>query len=920
MAATATHRPKLNCYLHGLLFISIVLHVHGYTYAMAALSQFSPGVIATAGKTTENEDSIFNADCAGETNAKCSEGANYWSLLRERQAMLSKAKSSRTAFDTGDSDRPPFLIGTVISHPDDNEADAKSGRSRVGIWDWLRERQRGVAEPAGLNKAEAELIDVSGPTKHKSPGKRDSAGHVDDPRKKNLASAPGTEADLKTRSKDATTGGEEAASIDMEGARATTLTCPPVTSNVFFIAATRIMVATLVVGFVLYWLYPKRQIRRAASIPAVPVHQEVHLSKAKTSTSNLVQLDASDMPKIGKVEASAECHVEALQRAVTAMSPDCSFRVTACTPMVSSGSSDRDGRVLSNSIYTAGCSSCLITHAPRPKRRISDSGSSSNGGGSDGSGDVGCTAVLEPSMAAEAADLCGCVAGATKAHTATTKEADEVASGSSSDVHSEHGGCVSSSPTMPAAEASIPKNGGAEDFDSCSCTVSPAIKASALMVAVLTQSQLVGRPVVAVAAAEPQPSAAPLRLPKRQPHQLSIGDLHEEMIDKVKNAAPLIQQQQQQRRRRRRRHQLQGPPSERLMDAPWVPGAMSAEAVPVAPGPTPGDMACAASPDGSGVIGPYLTGGIPAFYDAHQLQVQQLQLQLTERHMMKMVATMMEAFDSRMTEFVGVVSENTGAVQQLNSNMRRVISVNALEEQRHWVMACMQRGMVVMWISLVVASLRLGRLKDVAWTCSQDVPARAPEFGRTSVLRSTGSWGLRLTNWALGLSGWGNTPSGTNARVTNTDSSWSSWGWNQMASLLSSRLYPSFLKTALCYVQELGLQAFGILLVVFLLHPLLRSMLSVNMRHSWRIDVPVILGGLWAVAGCVTIHCLGGHWTVWLAGWWIWCGTGYVMHMKELLSGWAKVAVAVFLVGAPVVIIGAAFVAPALQVHGFVQG
>ncbi|GIL48861.1 hypothetical protein Vafri_5292 [Volvox africanus] len=231
-----------------------------------------------------------------------------------------------------------------------------------------------------------------------------------------------------------------------------------------------------------------------------------------------------------------------------------------------------------------------------------------------------------------------------------------------------------------------------------------------------------------------------------------------------------------------------------------------------------------------------------------------------------------------------------------------------------------QRGMVVMWISLVVASLRLGRLKDVAWTCSQDVPARAPEFGRTSVLRSTGSWGLRLTNWALGLSGWGNTPSGTNARVTNTDSSWSSWGWNQMASLLSSRLYPSFLKTALCYVQELGLQAFGILLVVFLLHPLLRSMLSVNMRHSWRIDVPVILGGLWAVAGCVTIHCLGGHWTVWLAGWWIWCGTGYVMHMKELLSGWAKVAVAVFLVGAPVVIIGAAFVAPALQVHGFVQG
>ncbi|GIL48862.1 hypothetical protein Vafri_5292 [Volvox africanus] len=141
-----------------------------------------------------------------------------------------------------------------------------------------------------------------------------------------------------------------------------------------------------------------------------------------------------------------------------------------------------------------------------------------------------------------------------------------------------------------------------------------------------------------------------------------------------------------------------------------------------------------------------------------------------------------------------------------------------------------------------------------------------------------------------------------------------------MISLISSSVRDDFLFHGSHFAPCAGLQAFGILLVVFLLHPLLRSMLSVNMRHSWRIDVPVILGGLWAVAGCVTIHCLGGHWTVWLAGWWIWCGTGYVMHMKELLSGWAKVAVAVFLVGAPVVIIGAAFVAPALQVHGFVQG
>ncbi|GLI62745.1 hypothetical protein VaNZ11_005484 [Volvox africanus] len=822
MAATATHRPKLNCYLHGFLFIGIIIHVHGYTYAMAALSQFSPGVVATAGKATENDGSIFDADCPGETNAKCSEPANYWSLLRERQAILTKTKSSRTAFDTGNSDRPPILIGTVTYRANDNEADTGLEMSRLRIWDWLRERQRGIAEPAGLNKAEAELIDLPGPTKRESSAGEDSSGHVDDHQKKTLASASGTDAVLSMHSKDVTTAGEEAASIDLEDTRATTHTCPPVATNAFFIAAARIMVATLVVGFVLYWVYSKRQTRRAASIPAPPVHLEAHLSEAKASTtSNLSRLDALDVPKNGKVEASAECHVEALQRAVTVMSPR-SFRVTACKQMVNSGGSDRDGTVLSNSINAVGFSSCLVTHAARPTRRLSDSGSGSNGGSSrssDDSGDVGCTAVSKPSMSAEAADLCGCGTGATKAHTkATSEEADEAVSGSSSDVHSEHGGCM------------------------------------------------VGRPVVAVAAAEPEPSAAPLSLPKRQPHQLS------------------------------------------------------AEAVLAAPGPTPGDTTCGTIPDGFGVVSPYLTDRFPAFYDAQQLQIQQQQLQLTERHMMAMVAKMMEAFNSRMTEFVGVVSENTGAVQQLNSNMRRVISVKALEEQRNWVMACMQRGMVVMWISLVVASLRLGRLKDVAWTCSHDVPARAPEFGRTSVLRSAGWWGLRLTKWALGLSGRDNTPSGTSPRVTSTGSRWSSWGWNQMASLLSSRLYPSFLKTALCFVQELGLQAFGILLVVFLLHPLLRNMLSVNMRHSWRIDVPVVLGGLWAVAGCVTIHCLGGQWTVWLAGWWIWCGAGYVMHMKELLSGWAKVAVAVLLVGAPVVIVGAAFVASALQVHDVVAG
>ncbi|GIM08626.1 hypothetical protein Vretimale_12651 [Volvox reticuliferus] len=910
MVATATHCPKRSCYFHGILLINIILHVCGYKFTMASLPQFSPGVIATAGKAGGSDDSILDADCAGE--AKCSETANYWGFLRERQAILSKAKSSRTAFDTGDSDLPPFRIGADTYNGDGIEADDKAGGSLTGIWDWLRERQRGVVELAALNNAEDELFDLPERKNLKFAAGEGSVGHVNDHKGENSASISGSKADVRTHTEDATAGGKGAASINLEDTAAIAPTVrefPPIATNAFLIAAAQLMMATLVVGLIFYWIYgSKHQTRWAAGIPAVPGYQEARLLEDKTSTTrDLVQSDASDAPKIGRVEASPGCHAEVLERPVTVMSPS-SFHATACKRVERRGGSDRDGTVLNSSI-SASSRSRPAGHAARPTQRLSDNGSNGgNSGGSDSSGDVGCAAVPEPSVAAEAA----CVsAEAAKEHRATTREVGEDVSDSSSDLHSERG-CVSSTsaPIMPAAEASIPENGGAEDLHSCS--ISPLIQASSPTGRIsVPRLQMMERPVVAAA----QPPAALLQSPIRQFRYLSSGHLHEE-TSIIKNATPIMQQQQQ-KWHQQHWQQLQGSPVKRLLDAPWTPGAASAGASPVTSGRSSGDAACASIPDAS--ISPY-RGRLQASYDVQQLQVHQLQLQLTERHVMAMVETMMESFNSRMTEFVGVVSENTGAVQQLNNNMRRVISVKALEEQRNWVMACMQRGMVVMWISLVGASMRLGRLKDVAWTCSQDAPARAPEFGGTSVLSSTGWWGLRLTSWALGLPGWSKTPSGISGSGSGTGSSWSSWGWNQMASLLSPRLYPSFLKTALCYGQELGLQALGILLVVFLLHPLLRSMLSVNMRRSWRIDVPLILGGLWAVAGCVTIHCLGGYWTVWLAGWWIWCGVGYTMHMKELLSCWAKAAVAVLLVGMPVVIVGAAFVASALPVHDVVAG
>jgi hypothetical protein len=95
----------------------------------------------------------------------------------------------------------------------------------------------------------------------------------------------------------------------------------------------------------------------------------------------------------------------------------------------------------------------------------------------------------------------------------------------------------------------------------------------------------------------------------------------------------------------------------------------------------------------------------------------------------------------------------------------------------------------------------------------------------------------------------------------------------------------------------------GLVMLFYLVRPLLRATLTVDLRRSWMVDVPLLLGGVWAVAGVQVVSNLGGCWTVWLAGWWLWCAAGGVLHARRLSSGWAQAAaLAVQALGLPVAI------------------
>ncbi|GIL69831.1 hypothetical protein Vretifemale_591 [Volvox reticuliferus] len=261
---------------------------------------------------------------------------------------------------------------------------------------------------------------------------------------------------------------------------------------------------------------------------------------------------------------------------------------------------------------------------------------------------------------------------------------------------------------------------------------------------------------------------------------------------------------------------------------------------------------------------------------------------------------------TNMTEATMVTAQN---MQQLRKTVQETAALaqqyKVLKEHQGMMTIAMQRGVVFAWATLVLVTIRLVRLRDVAWTYSQYGSVRAPEsqtasFGASSSSASwsVGSWSINPKSWSLGpwLRG---------------------WAVDKMTELLGAKLLP-LLQLWMRNGRELGFQSVGVLLMVFVLLPLVVRISVLDMRRSWRLDLPLLIGGVWGMAASLTVYFLGGHWTVWLAGWWAWCAAGYAMHLKQSVGGWLQVA-AMALMNAPVLVVVMAFTDAVLPVHTWMQ-
>lgn len=108
----------------------------------------------------------------------------------------------------------------------------------------------------------------------------------------------------------------------------------------------------------------------------------------------------------------------------------------------------------------------------------------------------------------------------------------------------------------------------------------------------------------------------------------------------------------------------------------------------------------------------------------------------------------------------------------------------------------------------------------------------------------------------------------------------------------------------------------GLLLLAYLVWPALRHTVSLDLKSSWMLDIPLVLGCVWAVVGANAVHCLGGCWTIWLALWWAWCVAGGLLHARHVRTGWVQwAALMVVAVVGPVAMAGAPFLTAARPVH-----
>ncbi|GIL62990.1 hypothetical protein Vafri_17151 [Volvox africanus] len=259
-----------------------------------------------------------------------------------------------------------------------------------------------------------------------------------------------------------------------------------------------------------------------------------------------------------------------------------------------------------------------------------------------------------------------------------------------------------------------------------------------------------------------------------------------------------------------------------------------------------------------------------------------------------------------MTEATMVTAHN---MQQLRTTVQETAALTRqfklLKEHQGMMTIAMQRGVIFAWATLVLVTIRLVRLRDVAWTYSQlgtvhmpESPAAAAAASSVSVSWSVGSWALNPKSWSLGpwLRG---------------------WAVDKMSELLGAKLLP-LLQMWMRTGRELSFQSVGVLLMAFVLLPLVMRISVLDMRRSWRLDLPLLLCGLWGMTASVTVYFLGGHWTVWLAGWWAWCAVGYALHLKQLVGGWLQVA-AMALMNAPVLVVVMAFTDAVLPVHIWMQ-
>ena len=97
-----------------------------------------------------------------------------------------------------------------------------------------------------------------------------------------------------------------------------------------------------------------------------------------------------------------------------------------------------------------------------------------------------------------------------------------------------------------------------------------------------------------------------------------------------------------------------------------------------------------------------------------------------------------------------------------------------------------------------------------------------------------------------------------------------------------------------------------------------RGAVAAAPSNAYQLDLFVVKGGVCSFFGAHVVHCLGGAWLPWLAGWLLWCGCQLLPQMRLVGRLHSSLLVVVIAVAAPLLVSFGCFLPEAIRVQGFI--